>query len=79
MGDVKFAALIGAFLGVYGGLCALWLSIMLGAAFSVILIAAKKGTRKTAIPFGPFMALGALTMVFFGEPIKAYLLAAYHV
>jgi len=79
MGDVKFAALIGAFLGVLGGLCALWLSIVLGGVFSAVLIAAGKATRKSYIPFGPFMVIGALIMVFFGDFIKTFLSAAYHV
>ena len=79
MGDVKFAALIGAFLGLFGGLCALWLGIVLGGIASAALIIAKKATRKSSIPFGPFMAIGALTMIFFGDAIKSFLSAAYHV
>ena len=79
MGDVKFAVLIGAFLGVYGGLCAIWLSIVLGGLYCAVLIAVKKATRKTPVPFGPFMALGALAMVFFGDLIKPLLTGAYHV
>jgi len=79
MGDVKFAALIGAFLGVYGGLCALWLSVVLGGVFSAALIVSGKASRKTPIPFGPFMALAALAMVFFGDSIKGFISAAYHV
>ena len=78
-GDVKFAVLIGAFLGVSGGLCALWLSIVLGGVFSAVLIAAKKASRKTPIPFGPFMAAGALAVVFSGDSIKTFVSAVYHV
>ena len=79
MGDVKFAILIGSFLGLSSGLCALWISVVLGGVFSVIMIAAKKATRKTLIPFGPFMVIGALAMVFSGEAIKAFLAGVYHV
>ncbi|MDR1560567.1 MAG: A24 family peptidase [Clostridiales bacterium] len=79
MGDVKFAALIGAFLGVGGGLCALWLSIVMGGVYGAVLIVLKKATRKTPIPFGPFMVLGALGMVFFGDFIKPLLSGVYNV
>ncbi|MDR2649281.1 MAG: A24 family peptidase [Clostridiales bacterium] len=79
MGDVKFAALIGTFLGVYSGLCALWLSIVMGGVYGAVLIILKKATRKTPVPFGPFMVLGALVMVFFGDFIKPLLWEAYHV
>jgi len=75
MGDVKFAVLIGSFLGVLGGLSALWLSIVLGGLYAFILIAAKKATRKTYIPFGPFMVIGALAVVFFGDYIKPFMRA----
>ena len=78
MGDVKFAVLIGSFLGMPGGLSALWLSIVLGGLYAVILIAAKKATRKTYIPFGPFMVIGALAIVFFGEYIMPVLMGVYH-
>ena len=78
MGDVKFAVLIGSFLGVSGGLSAVWLSIVLGGLYSFILIAAKKATRKTAIPFGPFMVVGALAVVFFGDYITNALTGVYH-
>jgi len=52
---------------------------VLGGVFSAVLIAAGKATRKSYIPFGPFMVIGALIMVFFGDFIKTFLSAAYHV
>jgi len=78
MGDVKFAVLIGSFLGIINGLCALWLSIVFGGVFGAIMIAAKKATRKTRIPFGPFMVLGALAMVFFGDFIRSVVFGAWN-
>jgi len=77
MGDVKFAVLIGSFLGVINGLSALWLSIVFGGVFGAIMIAAKKATRKTRIPFGPFMVLGALAMVIFGNYIRLVIFGAW--
>ena len=70
MGDVKLAAVMGLFLGppvAAGILVALLTGVLLGAA-----IIARKGARqgrKTAVPFGPFLALGALVAVFAGQPI----------
>jgi leader peptidase (prepilin peptidase)/N-methyltransferase len=70
MGDVKLAAVLGLFLGrsvAPAMLAALLSGTLLGAA-----IMARKGTqegRKTAIPFGPFLALGALVGLFAGPEI----------
>jgi leader peptidase (prepilin peptidase)/N-methyltransferase len=67
MGDVKLAAVLGLFLGKSVGpamLVALLSGSLLGAA-----IVAGKGARegrKTAIPFGPFLALGAVVGLFLG-------------
>ncbi|MDR1914188.1 MAG: A24 family peptidase [Clostridiales bacterium] len=70
MGDVKFSAMIGAYLGFKYGIIALFTAIILGGAFGLILIALKKATRKTAVPFGPFLALGSVAAVFFESPIN---------
>jgi leader peptidase (prepilin peptidase)/N-methyltransferase len=70
MGDVKLAGVLGLCLGAAIApalLIALLAGVLLGAA-----IIARKGARagrKTAVPFGPFLALGALVAVFVGQPI----------
>jgi leader peptidase (prepilin peptidase)/N-methyltransferase len=72
MGDVKLAGLIGLFLGYasWGYLiAAFFLAFLSGAIVGVVLMGVGKAGRKTAIPFGPFMALGATLAVLFGEPI----------
>jgi leader peptidase (prepilin peptidase)/N-methyltransferase len=78
MGDVKYAAMIGGFLGLANGLCCLWLAVILGGIIGALLIALKKATRKTAIPFGPFLCAGALIMLFYEAPIKQYFLGMYN-
>jgi len=58
LGDVKLAALLGAGLGLGGGLSMFASSFIAGAAFGLIALATKRLDRKAAIPFAPFIALG---------------------
>lgn len=66
-GDVKLLAMIGAFFGWRGVLPTLFVGALVGSVLGLALMALKKADRKTAIPFGPFLALGALTYLFFGD------------
>jgi leader peptidase (prepilin peptidase)/N-methyltransferase len=73
MGDVKLAGVMGLFLGAAVA-PALLIALLSGVAYGAWLIAragAETGTagRKTAIPFGPFLALGGIVAVFAGQPI----------
>jgi len=67
MGDVKLAALLGLLLGAAVA-PALLIALLSGTLVGVVVIARKGAAagRKTAIPFGPFLALGALVAVFAG-------------
>jgi leader peptidase (prepilin peptidase)/N-methyltransferase len=72
MGDVKLAALIGMFLGYLSWgrvLTAFFLSFLLGAVTGIGLMIAGRAGRKSAIPFGPFMALGAVIALLYGDPL----------
>lgn len=69
LGDVKFMAAIGAFLGWQGVLFALTVSSILGAIVGVTLIALKKLEWSKWIPYGPYIALAAIIWVFWGGPI----------
>ena len=69
MGDVKMLAMIGAFLGWKAVLVTLVLSSFSGALIGVGLIAAQRGGMKVALPFGTFLALGALAAMLVGDPI----------
>lgn len=72
MGDVKMLAMIGAFLGWKAVLVTLVLSSFSGAIIGVILLSAQRGGMKFALPFGTFLAIGALTAMFVGEPLVAW-------
>jgi leader peptidase (prepilin peptidase)/N-methyltransferase len=70
MGDVKLAGVMGLFLGL--DVAAAILVALVAGALAGATIVARKGARegrKTAVPFGPFLALGALVGVFAGQPI----------
>jgi leader peptidase (prepilin peptidase) / N-methyltransferase len=73
MGDVKMALCMGFYLGV-AVVPALFIAFVVGAIGGVILMAVTGRGGKTAVPFGPFLALGAVVGLFAGEPlIHAYL------
>ncbi len=66
-GDVKLAAAIGANLLLGPAMLSFLLAVVIGAVVGVGLIAAKKKSRKDYIPFGPFMVIGAMVVMFFGN------------
>lgn len=65
LGDVKFLALIGAFLGPPFTFVAIFLASLAGAVIGTIYLIITRQGRKTPIPFGPFLALGGLIAYFF--------------
>jgi leader peptidase (prepilin peptidase) / N-methyltransferase len=70
MGDVKLAAVMGLFLGRAVG-AAVLVALLAGVCVGALIIARKgaREGRKTAVPFGPFLALGGLVAVFAGQQI----------
>ncbi len=68
-GDVKLLAMIGTFLGWQGVLLTLLLGSLLGSAIGIVLMTSRGADRKLAIPFGPFLSLGALVTLFWGHAI----------
>jgi len=73
-GDVKLAAIIGAFLGWRYIIISLFLGFFLGALAGIILILSKIKKREDAIPFGPFIALGSIITILWGEKIISWYL-----
>jgi leader peptidase (prepilin peptidase)/N-methyltransferase len=70
MGDVKLAGMMGLFLGAAVA-PALLIALVAGVALGFVVIYRKgaQAGRKTAVPFGPFLALGALSAVFVGHQL----------
>jgi len=69
MGDVKMLAMIGAFLGWKAVLVTMVLSSFSGAAIGLALISAQRGGMKLALPFGTFLAVGAVAAMLAGDPL----------
>lgn len=76
-GDVKLGAVIGAFLGWSAGLFGILLGFVVGAVVGLGLIVTGIRGRKDAIPFGPFLALGAVFSYLWGERIVAAYLSLF--
>ena len=68
-GDVKFMGMVGSFLGWKGAYLTIMLGALSGSIVGVALIALKKHQADKVIPFGPYLALGALLSLFYGPDI----------
>jgi leader peptidase (prepilin peptidase) / N-methyltransferase len=77
MGDVKLLGMIGAFLGWKLVLLTLVLASFAGSLAGGILIASGRGSMKYALPFGTFLAVGALVAAIWGTPIVDWYLGFY--
>lgn len=76
-GDVKLAGVAGLFLGWvgWGAVLVGWFSaFLLGGVFSIGLLVAGRASRKSGIPFGPWLLLGAAVGIVVGQPIWGWYL-----
>ena len=76
-GDVKMLAMIGAFLGWKLMIVALVLSSFAGSIVGIAIIVVRRGGLKYALPYGTFLALGALVASLFGERIVNWYTSFY--
>lgn len=72
VGDVKFGAMIGAFLGWKLVLLTILLSVLIGGPLAAALLATGRKGRKDPVPFGPFLALGGMISLFWGDALLAW-------
>lgn len=63
LGDVKLAGILGCGLGPYGALRTLWFAFAIGAMAASALLVTGRRSRGEALPFAPFLALGAVLSV----------------
>jgi leader peptidase (prepilin peptidase)/N-methyltransferase len=71
-GDVKLGGVIGLLVGFPGALIALLLAVVAGGLVAIALVLTRKLGRKDAMPFGPFMSLGAIVALLAGSEITAW-------
>lgn len=73
-GDVKLAGVLGAVLGYVGWpalIVGAFAGFVFGAVVAIAVIVTRRGTGKSALPFGPFMLMGAAAGIVFGADLAA--------
>lgn len=81
-GDVKLAGVLGAYLAWLGWsplVVGAFAAFLLGGVFGIALLALRRAGRRTAIPFGPWMILGAWVGIVAGEALGRWYLGVAHV
>lgn len=71
-GDIKLAALVGAYTGLQGAVMALLLSSLSGGLWAIMLLLFNQANRKTAVKFGPFMAAAAWLVWMYGAQFSYF-------
>ena len=77
MGDVKMLAMIGAFLGWQLMILTLVLASFMGSIVGIVLLASRRKTMQAALPFGTFLAFGALVAAVAGDSMLRWYLSLY--
>jgi len=73
-GDVKLLAMVGAFLGWQSALLTFFIAPFFGAILGIIV---KIRTKESVIPYGPFLALGAVISLFWSDSLIHWILTGY--
>lgn len=68
-GDIKLLAMIGTIVGWQGVIFTIFVSSAVGTIIGMTVMLVKGKNMKFAVPFGPFLAIGAMAYLFFGERI----------
>jgi leader peptidase (prepilin peptidase)/N-methyltransferase len=76
-GDIKFAAMMGAFLGWTGLLSGLLIGFLGGAVVGLVLMLTGVKRRGDVLAFGPFLAVGGLVAAFWGPVIAGWYVALF--
>ncbi|MBI2957915.1 MAG: prepilin peptidase, partial [Chloroflexi bacterium] len=76
-GDVKLAPLLGIVTGFPSILVGLFASFILGGIAAVVVLVSRKGSRKTALPFVPFLAAGTMVGMIWGRVAAEWYFALF--
>jgi leader peptidase (prepilin peptidase) / N-methyltransferase len=71
-GDLNLIAVVGAFLGWRAVVITILMACLIGSVAGLALIAFKRLGRRQHIPFGPFLSLGAVIALFWGQQLMAW-------
>jgi len=71
-GDIKLLGMIGAFIGWKGVIFTIFTASVAGTFVGMIFMLLKGKNLKFAIPFGPFLSIGAISFIFFGEKVMIW-------
>jgi leader peptidase (prepilin peptidase)/N-methyltransferase len=71
-GDIKLLAMMGALVGWQGVLFTIFVSSLVGTLSGLAIMLQSRKGMKLAVPFGPFLAIGCITYIFFGTPLIAW-------
>jgi leader peptidase (prepilin peptidase) / N-methyltransferase len=71
-GDIKLLAMIGTLIGWQGVIFTIFASSVMGSIVGITIMLIKGKNMKFAIPFGPFLSIGAIAYVFLGSEIIAW-------
>lgn len=77
-GDIELLCCIGAFLGIYGAWVTLIIASCLGSLFSIAYILIYKQNRYQRIPFGPFLAIGAISYALYAHHLMYFFFGLRH-
>ncbi len=75
-GDIKLLAMIGAFMGWKGVFFTIFVASLTGTVAGLALMLRQRGGMKLAVPFGPFLAIGAIAYLFMGPETFTWYLQA---
>ena len=77
MGDIKLLAMLGAFMGWKAILPTIFIGSLIGSLVGVPLMLIKRASGKLAIPFGPFLSLGAIIYLLWGPDLISWYLSFF--
>ncbi len=71
-GDIKLLAMMGTIIGWKGVIFTIFASSVIGSCVGITMMLIKNKNMKFAIPFGPFLSIGAIAYVFLGSQFIAW-------
>ncbi len=73
-GDIKLLAMIGATIGWKGVFFTVFIASVVGTLTGLLMMLSTKSSMKMAVPFGPFLSIGAIIYIFFEAPMTFWYL-----